>query len=104
MLGLVLLLYVCIAFVLISQDEPTAVSYYLSAARNGHVEAQFKLAWCYDIGYGVEQNSKEAFYWYKCAAHRGNIEAQYNVGVCCTIFSSSLFKSSRHARKWCEKR
>ncbi|MCC8020790.1 MAG: sel1 repeat family protein, partial [Akkermansia sp.] len=37
---------------------------------------------CYENGYGVERDMKEAAHWYRKAAEQGNAEAQYRLGVC----------------------
>ena len=53
--------------------------WYLLAANNGHVDAQFNLGIKYDKGIGVEQSDTEAFNWYFKAAKSGHPEAQFNL-------------------------
>lgn len=48
-----------------------------SAAEQGHLDAQCKVAECYANGDGVEKDEIMAFEWYMKAAERGNAEAQY---------------------------
>ena len=45
-------------------------------------EGQCNLGLCYDKGYGVSQNQKQAVLWYKKAAEQGNAPAQFNLGNC----------------------
>ena len=53
-----------------------AVYWYLEAAEQGHVEAQFRLAASYDRGQGVAQNKAEAVRWYRKAAAEGHSNAK----------------------------
>jgi hypothetical protein len=54
--------------------------YYLKAAEEGDVDAQYNLANMYRAGYGVPQDYAEALKWYKTAAGKGHIYAQFNLG------------------------
>ncbi|NLE57360.1 MAG: sel1 repeat family protein, partial [Planctomycetes bacterium] len=56
--------------------------YWLCAARQGHVRAQFYLATCYDFGIGVRKNLRLAARWYRRAAEGGHETAQYNLSIC----------------------
>ena len=57
-----------------------AVSYYKQAADQGYAPAQNQLGWCYEKGYGVQQNYTEAAKWYKKAADQGYALSQANLG------------------------
>jgi uncharacterized protein len=59
---------------------PKICELWKASAINGHIRAQFYLATCYDNGYGVKKNLREAFNWYMKAAKEGKMEAQYNIG------------------------
>jgi uncharacterized protein len=50
------------------------------AASNGHIRSQFYVGVCFDNGYGVGKNIKEAYNWYLKAAKSGHMESQYNIG------------------------
>ena len=63
-------------------DSTQAAQYFRDAAELGHVEAQFLLALCYEIGTGVEESAAEAFYWYSKAAEQGHTSAQFNLAIC----------------------
>ena len=49
-------------------------------AKEGDTFSQVHLAWRYDVGNGVTQDSAEAAYWYKQAAEMGHSMAQNNYG------------------------
>ena len=63
-----------------SHFEPK-MSKYLRNAEQGSDDAQYKLGFMYQNGYGVEQNDEEAVRWYLKAAEQDNAEAQFNLGV-----------------------
>ena len=50
-------------------------------ADKGDAEAQYKLAFCYEAGEGVEKDDATAFLWGKKAAEQGHAKAQNLVGV-----------------------
>ncbi len=52
-----------------------AANWYKKAAIKGHVDAQIKLAFCYEEGRGVPQIKDEALKWYKRAASEGDNNA-----------------------------
>lgn len=55
-----------------------AVMWYIKAAEQGHIEAQFKLGLCYEEGSGVLCDKAEAIKWYKKAADQGSRYAIHN--------------------------
>lgn len=57
-------------------DEMMAFHAFRKAAEQGHRDAMFELAMCYEYGKGVEKNDKEANKWYKESAENYNIDAQ----------------------------
>ena len=76
-----------------------AAEWYLKAAVQGNVQAQFNLANKYYEGKGVEQNFKEAFKWYKKAAEQGHSQAQFNLG-CMYGRGEGVKKDYSEANKW----
>lgn len=44
--------------------------------------AQCNLGWCYETGFGVPQDMKEAIRFWEISAKNGNAMAQFNLGVC----------------------
>lgn len=58
-----------------------AFSMFLNAAQEGHLEAQFSVAYSYNIGRGVAQDSAKAAEWYKKAANAGHVVAMNNLGL-----------------------
>jgi TPR repeat protein len=61
----------------VDKDNIEAIKYYLLAAEQGHVEAQYNLAWIYDEN---ELDTEESIKWYRMAAEQGHAKAQYNLG------------------------
>ena len=57
------------------QDWMTAFKCFKKAAEQGHVKAQFELAKCYDIGFGVMSDMQQALFWYRKAAEKGHTDA-----------------------------
>ena len=50
-------------------------------AREGNVEAQFRIGIMHDKGRGVPENDAKAIEWFRKAAERGHLEGQINLGV-----------------------
>lgn len=65
-----LLAYVLKSGVGVTADPQRAHSWYLSAARDGLVEAQYQLALMYELGVGVDPDIDEATYWYQRASRQ----------------------------------
>jgi len=72
----------------------------LSAATDGSVDAQTKLALMYERGIHVDPNCAEAFKWYQLAADQGFDEAQNKLG---TLYAQGLGVTQDYqaATKWC---
>lgn len=63
-------------------DNKKALQYFSKAAEIGHVEAQNKLGWCYEIGqYGLEKDVLKAMKWYAKAAKQGDLQSLANLGL-----------------------
>lgn len=65
-----------------AKSYKAAVAKLKPAAEQGHKKAQYRLGRCYDKGYGVTENDKQAFSWYGKAAEQGHAKAQYQLGKC----------------------
>jgi hypothetical protein len=63
----------------VTQDYKKAERWYQEAAKQGNLEAQFKLGDMYYYGYGVDQDYKESVEWYEKAAKQGHVEAQFKL-------------------------
>lgn len=59
-----------------------ALRWYLKAAEQGNVYAQFNCGSCYDNGRGTEADLHKAFDWYEKAAEQGHARAQACLGGC----------------------
>lgn len=62
------------------EDVPKAIQLLTLSASQGYREAQYSLAECYDIGYGVPQNTSEAVRLYTLAADKGHGKALFALG------------------------
>lgn len=64
-----------------ADNKENVLEEYLEKAQNGDVDAQFKIAWAYDQGEGVEQDYVEANKWWQKAAEQGDRVAAYNLAL-----------------------
>jgi TPR repeat protein len=64
----------------VSDEGTTSFEIYLSKANKGDADAQFNLAFLYQRGVGIPQDTRYAIYWYKKAAEQGHANAQYSLG------------------------
>jgi TPR repeat protein len=55
---------------------------YHAAAEQGDADAQYKLGFRYENGWGFPQDFSEAVKWYRKAAEQGHTSAQENLGAC----------------------
>jgi TPR repeat protein len=62
-------------------DHALATNWWRKAAEQGNVEAQNNLAQAYELGYGVEQDLRQAADWFQRAAERNHATSQFNLGV-----------------------
>ena len=62
-------------------DMARAMVWYNRAAEHRLTAAQYRLAWLYDMGFGVDPDPERSLEWYRQAAERGMAEAQFNLGV-----------------------
>ncbi|KAF9900246.1 hypothetical protein EC991_007699 [Linnemannia zychae] len=63
------------------KDSSMAMAWYLRAAEEGHIEAQFKVSEAYGKGSsGVSQDHGQAFHWVLKAAIQGHSDAQVALG------------------------
>ncbi len=56
----------------VKKDYAKAVEYFTTAAEGGHAEAQYRLGWCYQYGFGVSKDLEKARYWFGKAAAQGH--------------------------------
>ncbi len=61
-------------------DFENALLWWHKAAANNDSVAQYRIAKCYEQGFGVEQNNKAALEWCTKAAENGNDKAQNTLG------------------------
>ena len=62
-------------------DSEKAMQWYVKAAEQGNVDAQYTMGSLYHYGYGIGQNYEEALVWYFKAAIQGDATAQYTTGM-----------------------
>jgi len=65
----------------VPEDDAEAAKWYLQAADQGHINAQFNLGVMYENREGVAENPVEAATWYRKAADQGDYRSQYNLGA-----------------------
>jgi len=83
-------------------DYTNALKWLQKAAELGDSEAQYILARCYNNGFGVQKNGKEAFSWATKAVEKGHVNAQNILGVC-YLNGSGVDKDEAEAVKWFRK-
>ncbi len=64
-----------------------AIYWWQKAADAGNSAAQYRLAFCYLKGDGVEKDVEKAVYWCQKAADAGNSGAEYMLELCCKMFN-----------------
>jgi TPR repeat protein len=84
----------------VEQDPAEAASWYLKAAKAGHLHAQHNLAVAYVSGDGVEMDISKALSWWKRAARTGNSDSQYNLGIVYAMGVHGVKKNLDKAKKW----
>ena len=65
----------------VPMDYKQAAAWYLKAAEQGMLDAQYNLGVMYSNGQGVPQDYKQAAAWYLAASEQGAVDAQHNLGV-----------------------
>lgn len=71
------------------------------AAESGDPEKQYQLAWLYDWGQGVEQDTKKAIEWFVRSAYNGYAPAptelgiMYHAGIMVTKVSLEMFHGNK---------
>lgn len=71
----------------------------MKKAKNGDVEAQFSIAYCYQTGQAVEKNMDEAIRWYTLAAMEGHVGSQHNLG-CIYLRGEGVPRDFEQAYTW----
>lgn len=77
--------------------------YYKTATEFNDAEAMTKLAWCYELGEGVDQNLQLALKWYRKAAEIDNIDAIDVLLGNEFLVKSALEKNEKFIDKWKKK-
>ena len=83
----------------LGNNNPQAVIWYIKAAEQGLVNAQFKLGYCYQEGIGVSKDEKKALKWYAKAAEQGHTTAQYFLAYCYR-YGIWVSKDEKKAVEW----
>ena len=61
------------------ESEQEAFHWYLQAANQGNMDAQYWIGYSYDHGRGVKQDYEQAITWYRKAAKQGDALSQSNI-------------------------
>ena len=86
----------------VEKDKVEAAKWFLKAAKENHVTAQFRLAICYELGEGVAQDKVELAKWLQRAAEQGHIIAQFRTGGCYEK-GEGVIQDKAEALKWFQK-
>ena len=76
-----------------------AAKHFQSAAAQGSLMAQYRLATLYYQGLGEEQDYGQAALWYRRAAEQGNVDAQYSLGNM-YLMGEGIPQDDAQARYW----
>ncbi len=76
-----------------------AAKNFQSAAAQGNLMAQYRLATLFHQGLGKEQDYSQAALWYRRAAEQGNVDAQYSLGNM-YLMGEGIPQDDRQARYW----
>lgn len=85
-----------------ANDNTMAFTLFSMAAEYGHSEAQFQLAYCFDVGLGCNQDYQQARKWYEKAASAGLSGAQSNLGLL-YLNGCGVAKDYKKAVEWFQK-
>ena len=71
----------------------------MKAANQNYADAQCNVAWCYEVGDGVEESLEKAYEWYEKSANNNCSMAQYSLGW---MFANGIFvpKNQSKAINW----
>lgn len=84
------------------QNYAEAVECYRRAAEQGHPEAQYSLAFCFEKGEGLTANATKAAQWYIKAAEQGHAASQCSIGLMYEL-GQGVQKDVTVAVKWYRK-
>lgn len=79
-----------------------AVEHYQKAAKQGHAQAQYQLALCYEEGKCLVEDYQSAVTWYQKAADQGHVSAQYKLAYCYEK-GLGVAKNAAQALQWYRK-
>jgi TPR repeat protein len=86
----------------VPKDDAEAAKWYLKAAQNGRLIAEYNLALLYDDPKSPVYNQKQALIWYEDAAKRGDASAQVNLGFK-YAHGEGVAEDHKEAVKWYRK-
>lgn len=91
-----------IYFLEILKDAKTANEWFLKSAQQGFVNAQFKIAYSYAQGRGIQTDYKQAFYWMSKCAEQNDTQAMFVLaGMYQQGLGTEHCQSNRMADKTC---
>lgn len=59
-----------------------AFQWFMKSAEGDNADGMFKVGFCFENGFGVEQDHAKAYEWYLKSANHGNVSAMHSVGMC----------------------
>jgi len=82
-----------------SSDESIVQSWYMEAAWDGDLDAQYNLGYLFESGLGVQIDKGRAIQWYEEAAKKQHSEAQFRLGLL-LIGSESSYRDIPAGKIW----
>ena len=71
----------------------------MKGAELNDAECQYRVAWSYEQGIGVQQDPTKAFEWYLKAAHNKHYQATFNLAWCYEN-AFGCVQEKKEAAKW----
>lgn len=84
----------------VSPNYSKGAYWYEKAAKQSNVEAQYKIGWAYEFGFGVTMNRLKAVEWYRKAAENNNREAMFRLGYLYSKAAYGVPDDERESLKW----
>ena len=75
------------------------MTWYLKAAEQGQVDAQFNLGLCYRDGDGTEIDWSQAHAWFESAADQGDKKAKENTAALAALMTSAEIEQANQIRE-----
>ncbi|KAL2036812.1 hypothetical protein N7G274_010470 [Stereocaulon virgatum] len=82
------------------EDNDHAFPLFISASKQGHVEAGYRAALCYEFGWGCRKDIRKAVRFYRQSASRNHPGAMSRLGRACLTHDKSLGNRRSEGVRW----